>query len=465
MPVASKIVQYFNRFGVSYQALHHTKSAQLSGAIKHAQADPNNTIKSYLLVDHRGPIQVVIPYLSEPNIAAINETLNRRFQRVPDVQAEKFYKDCDPGIFPAFGMAYGLPVIVDADLLEKESIYAPCGCSSTMLKLKKSAFQLVMKGAIRGKISIASEKGEKVMSENRLDKNLSLAEVAKKLERIYKLPPMPETAVRIMHMVSDPDVEIKDLSELIERDPSLSAQVMRYARSALFAYPGELDNVQEAINRVLGFDRVSQLAMGLAASKAFKIPDSGPLGLKMFWKHALYAGVLNQALAEKIGADIDPKQAYLAGLLHNFGVLLIGHLFPPEFQMLNRLRANDPDALMSDLEQQVFGVGGAQEFIVLGHSSMGAILLKLWNLPDSVIKVAGMHQQEVYEGEMQQYVRLTRLTNYFLAQEGIGDEPVQMDIEEACADFGIAAADIEELASQVIERCRSLDSIASNMAA
>lgn len=468
MPVASKVVQFFNRFGISYQALHHGKATQLSEAIKQAQADPQYAVTSCLLVDQKGPIQVVYPFESELNIETINETLNRRFQRVPDVQAAKFYKDCDPGMFPTFGMAYGLPVIVDSSLMEHEHVFASCGCFSTTLKLKKSAFQLAMKGAIKGNVAISRQANTDYNPAGvaKLDGSLSLSDVAKKLEQVYKLPPMPDTAVHIMHMISDPDVEIKDLSELIERDPSLAAQVMRYARSALFAYPGELNNVQEAINRVLGFERVSQLAMGLAASKAFRIPSSGPLGLQKFWQHSLYAGVLSQALAEKMNSDeIDSKQAYLAGLLHNFGILLIGHLFPPEFKMLNKLRATDPDLLMSDIEQQVFGIGGAQEFISLGHGSMGAILLKLWNLPEAIIKVAGMHQQEVYEGDMAQYVRLMRLSNYLLSQVGIGDEPTALDFEETCDRLGLVASEVTELAEEVIESCRELDAIATSMAA
>ena len=163
---------------------------------------------------------------------------------------------------------------------------------------------------------------------------------------------MPETAVRVMHLSSDPDAEVQQLAALIERDPSLAVQMMRCARTALFSYRGELSCVKDAVNIVLGFNRVSQLAMGLAASKVFNIPATGPLGLKCFWQHSLYTALLAQALALLADPDLEfnERDAYLAGLLHNFGVLLIGHLFPLDFQLLNKLRETETEAPMEEIE-------------------------------------------------------------------------------------------------------------------
>jgi len=247
----------------------------------------------------------------------------------------------------------------------------------------------------------------------------------------------------------------------------LSAQIMRYARSALFNYRGELTSIKDAINIVLGFDRVSKLAMGIASAKAFSISEHGPLGLRDFWQHALYCGVLSQALALMVDPEkgLDDKDAYLNGLLHNFGVLLIGHLFPPEFAMLNKLRESEPEASMRDIEQQVFGMGSAQEFISLGHGSMGAILLKMWGLPDFTIKVAAMHQNHEYEGEHDLHVKLVQLANYLLAQYGIGDEPMDMNAQPLFEALGLDEDKAFALAELTVDQCRSLDGMASQMVA
>jgi len=469
VPIASKLSQYIDKMGVMCHPVHHSRSNHFGQAIELANAVPELCAKCIPLIDKSGPVVVVIPFLAELDLDLVNNTFSRQLQQLADFNADKLFPDCEPGALPVFAMAYGLPVIVDVDMLDNDHVFTASGCSSTLLKIPGAAFRMGMVGAIKGRIAKWPEATTPVLGEglNACAGNLSLDLVAKKLERLYRLPPMPETAVRIMHLVSDPDADVFQLAELIERDPSLSAQVMRYARSALFNYRGELSCVKDAVNIVLGFDRVSQLAMGIAASKAFVIPENGPLGLANFWRHALYAGVLSQALAllAKPELELNEKDAYLAGLLHNFGILLIGHLFPPEFKMLNKLRESEPEASMSDIEKQVFGMGGAQELMSLGHGSIGAILLKLWGMPASTIKVAAMHQNANYQGGDEHYVWLVQLANYYLSQYGIGDERVEYDPLPALEKLGIEESHAQALMDAAIEQCRSLDGMITHMAA
>ena len=469
MPIASKLNHFIESKGISYQPLHHPRSEHLGQAIELANAVPELCVKAIPLIDKGGPAVAVIPFPADLDLNLINETFNRQFQLLDEAHHGKLFRDCDFGALPAFSMAYGLPVMVDADMLDNDYVFSASGCACTLLKMTGVVFRTAMMGAIKGRISkwptVQAESFGKGV--NACSGNISLDSVAKKLERLYQLPPMPETAVRIMHLTSDPESDVFQLAELIEKDPSLSAQVMRYARSALFSYRGELNSIKDAVNIVLGFDRVAQLSMGIAASKAFNIPQNGPLGLEKFWQHSLYSGVLCQALALMANPDlgIDEKDAYLAGLLHNFGILLIGHLFPPEFKMLNKLRESDPDASMADLEKQVFGMGGAQEFISLGHGSLGAILLKMWSLPDACIKAAAMHQTPDYQGDNAAYVNLVQLVDFYLAQEGIGDEFIEYDPQPALVLLGLEEEKVQELLAACIEKCRSLDGMVSHMAA
>ena len=469
MPIASKLSQFVHQKGIECQPIHHARSRTYGQAIELANAVPELCLKAIMLIDRRGPAMAVIPYLAELDIDALNKMLSRQFQILPDEQVNKLFKDCESGSVPAFGMAYGMAVLIDADVLDNDHCFMQSGCSSTLLRIPQHALRNAMHGGIKVRASHWPNTAERVLGGSLSSGPgvLSLDSVAKKLESVYKLPPMPETAVRIMHLTSDPESDVFQLAELIERDPSLSAQVMRYARSALFHYRGELSSVKDAVNIVLGFDRVSQLAMGIAAAKAFSIPNNGPLGLEKFWQHALYSGVLCQALALMADPDLglDDKDAYLAGLLHNFGVLLIGHLFPPEFKMLNKLREAEPEVSMEVIEQQVFGMGGAQEFIALGHGSMGAILLKMWGMPESTIKAAAMHQKQGYVGEESSYVELVQLSNHLLSAHGVGDEVSAIDPAELLSALGIEEENALALAEVTVDQCRSLDGMASQMVA
>jgi HD-like signal output (HDOD) protein/prolyl-tRNA editing enzyme YbaK/EbsC (Cys-tRNA(Pro) deacylase) len=468
VPIAAKLSQFINRKGILCQPVHHPRAQDFAQAIEQANAVPELCAKCVALIDRNGPVVAVIPFLADLNLTVLNQTLGRNFQTLSKEMTNKLFSDCDSGAFPALAMAYGLPVIIDIDMLENETVFSASGCSSTLLKIPGTAFRLAMRGAVKGRISIWPEPLEKLpapQSENAVPTTMD--GVMRKLQRLHQLPPMPETAVRIMHLTSDPESDVFQLAELIERDPSLAAQVMRYARSALFAYRGELSSVKDAVNIVLGFDRVAQLAMGISAAKAFNIPQEGPFGLTRFWQHALYNGVLSQALALLANPDllIDDKQAYLSGLLHNFGLLLLGHLFPPEFKMLNRLRESNQDASMEEIESQVFGMGSAQDLMSIGHSAIGASLLKMWGLPEASIMVASKHTQANYSGAHEYYVSIIQLSNYYLAQHGVGDEPITYDPIPLLEKLGIQAEQAQQLMDACVEQCHSLDAMIANMAA
>jgi HD-like signal output (HDOD) protein len=131
--------------------------------------------------------------------------------------------------------------------------------------------------------------------------------IEKRIEQVYELPPMPELGTRILELRSNPNASAQQLANIVQLDPSLAAQVIRYASSPYYGYRGRITNVQEAISRVLGYDMVFNLALGLAVGRSFRIPDEGPLGLTRFWEHAVCSAILVQ----KIGTMSDRTQLHL----------------------------------------------------------------------------------------------------------------------------------------------------------
>ena len=226
------------------------------------------------------------------------------------------------------------------------------------------------------------------------------SDLRRRIEQIYQLPPMPEMAQRILALRNDPDASIADLAAIVEMDPSLAAQVVRHATSPFYGYRGKIRSIHDAITRVLGFDLVMNMALGLAMGRSFRNPKDGPLGLRAFWRHAVYSACLAQALAREVPEDRRPEPglAYLAGLLHNFGFLLLGHLFPPEFKLLNRLVAANPDKPVSALEKCVLGMGQAQDVLDMGHAGIGAWLMQAWQMPEEIVVTLREHHDPEYRG-------------------------------------------------------------------
>jgi len=283
-----------------------------------------------------------------------------------------------------------------------------------------------------------------------------LLDIKLRISRLKRLPPMPEMARRIVQLNSQPNSSVKDLVSVVELDPSLTMQVMRYASSPFFGYRGKVDSVHTAISRVLGYNMVMNLALGVTAAKSFKIPKNVPLGLEAFWRHAVYSAALVQALSTALPAEIRPPAglAYLAGLLHNFGHLLLGHLFKQEFLLLNKFIAREPARSVVDIEKEVLGAD---------HTRIGAWLMKAWNLPEEVIVATREHHNEYYQGPHAVYSQLVMLSDLLLKQydvssEGPGEIPDSIMQMLELGDYQVAM-----ISRQVFEDCAGLDSIAMQM--
>ncbi|MCK9608236.1 MAG: HDOD domain-containing protein [Methylomonas sp.] len=234
------------------------------------------------------------------------------------------------------------------------------------------------------------------------------------ISSIRALPPLPGSAVRIINLISDPKADVDKLAEIIEMDPLLTAQIIRWSTSSLYGYRGKISSVRDAIVRVLGFNFVLDLALGLAVLAPLRAPKEGVIGTRMFWIHALTSALLMKKLAQKVPAEfnLDAQEVFLAALLHNIGFPLLGHQFPGEFDYLNKLINANPGLSIYNLETFAFGVN---------HTQIGAWLMSAWSLPRLITDIVYHHHNPFYRGDHYQLTLLTYLNDYLLGQIGIGD--------------------------------------------
>ncbi|WP_148861958.1 aminoacyl-tRNA deacylase and HDOD domain-containing protein [Marinobacter fonticola] len=458
MAVSAKLDVFLNRKGVIYETIQHDEMPSFDAAVSGAGIAQEDVLRATLLIDLKGVVMAVHGYHTAVDVDAVSDMTGRRLQLLTARQADRMFDDCESGFHPPVGAAYDVPVVVDEPVLAMTQAYMASGASNSFLRMDGRALRLALAGARKAQIGIVDQAHDIQDGNNG---EVTLEDVAQRLQKLYRLPPMPALALKILRLTANPEATAKELADLIEFDPSLTAQVMRYARSALFNYPGQINSVQEAVTRVLGFDRVAHVAMGIASVRAFDVPRDGMLGMDAFWRHSLYCAHLCQQMAMKMGAD--KGLAYLCGLLHNFGLLLIGHLFADEFDQLNRLREANPEQSMRALERQVFG--GSQEFIAVGHGPIGGILHRLWQLPDAVVKSAGVHQHPDYEGEHATYVHMVQLANGLLKKKGIGDEFNPDDTAALAESLGLTESDVDTLVKTTDAVAEELDDLARSLAA
>jgi HD-like signal output (HDOD) protein/prolyl-tRNA editing enzyme YbaK/EbsC (Cys-tRNA(Pro) deacylase) len=448
---ATRIELFLARKAIAFQTQGLLPAATLEAAVSAAGQSLSMVITGTVLIDSKGALMITHRLNGEVDLAAVYRLTGRQMQVLTERQVVRLFDDCDSGFLPPLGAAYDLPMLADSQMDDLPQAIFTSGSNGRLLVLEGRGLRLALAGARKGPL----------VKELALDvstNQLTLDQIAARLQKLYRLPPMPALAFRILELTAKPEATAKQLAEVIELDPSMTAQLLRYARSALFGYRGQINSVQDAVARVLGFERVAHVAMGIAAVKSFDVPREGPLGVDQFWRHSLYCAFLSASLARRCGAE--SGMAYMCGLLHNFGLLLIGHLFPAEYARLSELRDAEPDASMQQLEQEIFG-GADQAMMAVGHGTIGGVLHRLWNLPGPVIKAAAMHQCGEYSGEHQLYVNAVILANALLKDIGIGDEFVPDDTVALAAKLGLEQSDLDQARREIADVADDLDAVAA----
>ncbi len=464
MALATSTKRYLEQTGICFQVHPHLKNTSLTEVATELAIDPARIAVTRVLKSQKNSyLMVVYPLSNELDLNRLNGMLRREFQPAGECETSAWFKDVEPQAWPPLAQPYGLPCVVDRALMEHDRVYFRAGTHCSLVSVSGDDFGYLM-GSV-SKAVVSNEKPEPEVTELR---TLDSATIKEQLEKVYRLPPMPAMAYKIIEMVNDPAVTAKQIASVVELDPSVSAQIIRYSASPYYGYQGQIDSIQTAITRVLGFDLVCNLALGIASSQAFTIPKDGPLGMRMFWRHSLYSAILSQTIAKKLKGrfDVNPEKAYLCGLLHNIGVLLIGHLFPPEFKMLNKMVTKQPETPLHELEKRVIAMGQAQTVIAMGHDKIGAWLLGRWQIPEEVVTCCAEHNNAQYQGDHDIYVRILQASNYLLAHEGIGDMGAVADDQVSpLAGALVTDEELYEIYTQVMALCGEIDDLARQIAA
>ncbi|MFZ0468500.1 MAG: HDOD domain-containing protein [Thiogranum sp.] len=419
MGLPANIREFLDRRTVPYQTLLHPRTSTLTQAANACDIPVSQLVRAVILVDGQGLLMAVLPADHVLDFEALCALLHRNLELVPGSQLTAIFDDCEPRSYPPLAPAYDLDVIVDAAVDNLEVITFEPGVHTTLVQISGDDFRSLLGDALSGSFSrpAASLRADPADIDGSLDHvvdQFTPVRIKQNIEEFHELPALPATAAQILRLAADPMANARQLADIIEQDPGLSAQVLRYANSSLYGYAGGITNLQTAIARVLGFEFVINLALGLSIGKSLRVPQEGPFGLDAFWKHSVYAGRLVEQLATRLPSrqKVPRGTAYLAGLLQNLGRLVLGHTFQPEFYILNRFAQANPEMSTCELERHVLGVT---------HDQIGAWLLEAWDLPEELVVAVRHHHDEGYWDRHATYPQLVLIANRALAEHGLGE--------------------------------------------
>lgn len=471
MPVAATIVKLLQASRVTCDVLELKPFTSLREAAVAAGIAPAALMKAVVVHDGAGFVMATMPANHELDLGIFGELVNRPVEQASEAKLQKVFHDCSPKYLPALGAAYGIGTVVHASFATLDTVYFLGGDRRTLVRIDHRNFLRLFKKqsgiihADRYSRPVAAPsstptpaRSPAALSGTDARLGLSRLNIKERIRSQGKLPAMPEMAQRILELRATNEPELKKLAEIVEVDPSLAAQVMRYARSPFFGYRGAVDSVRVAMSRVLGYDMVMNLALGIATARPFRTPKAGPLGLDAFWRHAVYSAALTQAISSLVPPEIRPPSgmAYLAGLSHNFGHLLVGHLFKEEFIMLNKLVEEHPERSVTSVELAALGID---------HTEVGAMLMEYWKLPEEIVVAIREHHNENYHGPHAVYAQLVLIADRMLKRQGLGDAS-GTDLPAGIIGFlELSEYQLEAATKRIMEGRDGLDMMAQQLAA
>jgi putative nucleotidyltransferase with HDIG domain len=202
----------------------------------------------------------------------------------------------------------------------------------------------------------------------------------KALESLRKLPAMSASAGRLLGRLSRRDCDLAEVAALIEKDPVLSAQVVESANSAAFNRIHHVESVRHAIVMV-GVGTVRKFALARTLSNLFsRRAAAATFSMTRFNLHSVAVAAMMELLSDEAPLE-DASGAFLAGLFHDVGTLLIAVAMPDQYENVQAVAAVTGQASV-ECEQAVLGTD---------HAELSALALERWGLPEEIQSAAAHH--------------------------------------------------------------------------
>jgi signal transduction histidine kinase/HD-like signal output (HDOD) protein len=272
--------------------------------------------------------------------------------------------------------------------------------------------------------------------------NTPARELFSKIETSRNLPSLPHVLVKLIEVCNKEQGTIKEISQIINKDASLSARLMRLVNSVYYGLPNRVTGIDHAL-LLLGTDAVKNIAISASVFHAFgETRDSSVFRLKLFWWHSFMCATLAKLIAEKTSYAA-PDEAFLSGLLHDIGKLVLLGNFPKEYDEILQSHASRPDLLLA-----------GETRLGATHCEVGAWMINRWDLQSFMADAVLYHHEPVHRIlDALPLVKIIFVANALCSETVEGAGAKFKTAEEV---FGFARSEVEELISIAEEEVKQV---------
>ncbi|WP_051141974.1 response regulator [Paucidesulfovibrio longus] len=244
----------------------------------------------------------------------------------------------------------------------------------------------------------------------------------KVITRIDALPVLPAVYHQLVGELESRDASLARVGRILSRDVGLSAGILKTVNSSFFGLPNRVSTPEQAA-AMLGLDVLKGLIITEAMFSIFKERDGLNFSLKNLWEHSMRVAGFGRVLCGLQGCRRqDVEEAFLCGLLHDLGKLVLADRLPGEYREI-LLLTNQENIPIREAELEVLNTD---------HAELGAYLLGLWGFPEQLVKaVASHHAPSSMISEPALMVTTTHFANYIdhllvVFNKGYAEHPLDL---------------------------------------
>lgn len=227
-------------------------------------------------------------------------------------------------------------------------------------------------------------------------------EIVELLCSIERLPTVPTVYAELVESLSDPQTDLMTMAEIIGRDAAIGAKVLQLANSAFFGLRGEVSSILEAVT-FLGVDTVRYLVLMVGVCDQFKGIDFQHGFVENVWTHSTQTARICRVVTETELAPMALReQSFVAGLLHDLGKLVLAENRPEEYRAVLE-KAHEDHRPLWQVERELLGAT---------HGEVGAYLLELWGLPETVTRAVRYHDEPADQDAGLNALAVVHVANY-----------------------------------------------------
>jgi HD-like signal output (HDOD) protein len=253
-----------------------------------------------------------------------------------------------------------------------------------------------------------------------------------------KLTTLPAIFRRINEAIMKPNSSSHDIAELISKDTSLAARLLKLVNSSFYGYPARIESLSRAVS-IVGTNQIRMLAFGIDVVAQFKNIPSEYINMDSFWRHSIACGIIARLIAATRNIQ-HTERLFVAGMLHDIGRLVVYH-YTPHYAVEILKKARDTEELLYRVEAQYLGDD---------HTAIGGLLLQSWKLPQSLENAVRYHHTpcESQNGLEPAIVHVADVAAKAMGIGSSGDYYVPPLVEDAWKQVGLSVNGLGVIADQ-----------------